>query len=63
LFPRMAVIYRKRSGSQQWHNNPECPDWPFAEYSQRTDLPPGEFLCAECVKLLDEADEDEELDN
>ena len=60
----MAIIYRKRSGSlPHWHNNPECPNWPLAVYLQRTDLPSEDFLCVECVRLLDdEAHESDESD-
>jgi hypothetical protein len=57
----MATQFRKRFGKLgQWHFHPECLDWPLAEYLERTDLPSQEFLCVECVRLLETESDPEE---
>jgi hypothetical protein len=56
-------VFRKRSGRfEEWHFQPDCPDWPAANYIEQITLPPATDICIECVELHNSGSPDPQLE-
>jgi len=45
----MANIYRKKKGSDTWHNCSNCSNWPTSDYDVSYTKPTSGERCNECM--------------
>jgi hypothetical protein len=46
--------YRKLPGRlHEWHNNPQCPDWPESGYLEHERTPEDHEICSKCIELTE----------
>ena len=56
-------VFRKRIGRfEEWHFQPDCPDWPLANYIAQRTLPPATEICMVCIQLHNSGSPDPHLD-
>jgi|GEM_PF-3481902 hypothetical protein len=57
------TAYRKRIGRfEEWHFQPDCPDWPHANYIEQRTMPVATELCIDCIELYNRSSPDPQLE-